>query len=391
MSTTALPTADRPAALARLRALEGRALERLEGLTRGPAWLGRVTLAALALVLLLSPPDPEAMAGRRGPQWPDLEQQVAHPLAARGFSPELHQAKTALRLTVPVTGHVLGLGRRGLIALDALAGVLLFPVLAALVARATGDRLAGALVALCLAGTYAGVVAFNDYLGPFFDSIALALLALAMLAPTAWLVAPLVLLAAFTDERAALGALLVPFGAGSRPVAARLVGVAAGLVLWLALRLVLERAYGLRTPIGDAADAGPAVFFRHLASWPLATFAAFEGLWAGLAIGLAGLVRQRRSLGLLMSAAVLGMLVVAGSVLDATRSALFVLPALPLALAAAPTGRLRPLLLRAALVSWVFPNIHVIKGLVHWLDPLWVRVAASMIRVATVQGMCTHA
>jgi hypothetical protein len=346
--------------------IEDWTLRRIEGLVATPRGLALFALAASLVPVLLTFPD---AFGTRALHWPALERQFAHPLLPQVHPPESHDAKLALRVTVPAIAHVLGLGRAGVLALDAAAGVALIVLLAALLHAAVGDPVVAALGTLGVASTLTGAIGFVDY-GPYFDAVALAFLLAAMWARALPLIAAFVLLAAFTDERAALAALFVAAWharASAERSWARSITVAVCLLIWFGLRVLLGAWFGLRTPMGDSADVGVRLFLAQLGALPVAVFTVFEGLWPAVLAGLFQLVRASAAIGALAALTLIAVLLAAGAVHDTSRGALYSLPLLPLALGSlAPptlsTAALRRVLLWSAVVCLLAPTVFVLPS-----------------------------
>lgn len=380
-----LTTTDPEQAPGSLAALERAALglcSWFERLALGERWLLKTVLAATLLALLCSFPRPAATTQiGSAPEWGPLRAQIEHPLTPRAHDPAGHAAKTAFRLVAPGVAHVLGLGPAGLKLLEALCGVLLLALVALAAARTSGERSAAVLVTLLVASSFMGISAFVEHRG-FFDAVALLGLALACAWRNPLAVAAGVSLACWTDERGAIAAPLVallhfveaPAERGAkRALDPCCLAVALALGLYAGGRAWLGARYGLYTPL---AGTGARYLVTQLNNLPLGLWTGLEGGWllvlaAGVALWRAG----RRWL--LVSAILAGGLVIgaAFSVWDITRSLIYLLPALFLALRLlrehepAPA---RATLWRAAfLLSLLWPNLYVAgKGEVSWNYPL---------------------
>jgi hypothetical protein len=351
-----------------------RLLSRLGAFTDRRHWIAWTVALACGISLIAAFPSYDQLSTPGSKlSWHAILVQVEHPLTSRQYAAKSHESKLAFRLTVPVVGHVLGLGRTGLLILQGLAGLALLAVAAALLARLTGDRVIAALLTIATASTWAGATAFVDLRG-IFDSVALALLAGAAYARRPALVALLVLAACFTDERAVLAAgFIAVFHEAVTRRRALVAATAAGIAAYAAGRLYLAHVTDLHTG-GGGVHVGDFWNQGILGAWT-----GVEGLWLVIALGAAALLVQRRFL----LAAVLAVLcaavaVAATAVLDTTRSFTFMLPMLFVAvglLGSEPSERLRRVALAASVASILWPLYYDGGGLVQPAYPLPVQLA----------------
>ena len=181
---------------------ESRAIGVADSCTRGPFWLLLTAIYATVVCLFYAWPSYHAMEPEPA-TWRARASHIAHPFndPSRDFDPITHESKKTFRLTVPLAAHLLGLGRHGVIALLHLCGFLTFLAAGTAAYRVTGDRAAAFLVVMTTATIPTGALAFWDFENFFYDGVALAALATALACPTHWLVALLVFIAAWTDER----------------------------------------------------------------------------------------------------------------------------------------------------------------------------------------------
>jgi hypothetical protein len=244
-------------------------------------------------------------------------------------------------LAIPVLARVLHLNTYGLLAVQFLAGVLLFVCCARLAERTTGSRLAAAFVSLTVAGTYAGSAAFVEIRG-LFDGVAITLLLLCMQTRRPALIAVALFAAAWTDERAIIASPLVLLfhlaeASGSRPpyrafLQRPIAGALAGLMLHGITRIAYLTAYQIPHRFDGN---GLEVLARQVNMIPMALWTAFEGGWFLVALGLAILFRKRKFVILSWLVAALGVLLaVSVAVVDISRTTAYALPALFVALIA---------------------------------------------------------
>lgn len=352
--------------------------------THGRRWHWKATALAVGLSLLLSFPSIDvALSGEFESNWAALKTQIDHPLTPALHPPESHAAKIAFRLTVPVFLHALGLGVGGALLIDVASGILFFFLLAQLLLEQTHDRVTALLGTAGAAGTFAGVSAFCD-LRCVSDALAICFLLVAMRARSRVGIAAAVVLGAFTDERAALASSIVMlFGALESALSRdeghlgqrRLWSVVFAGAAYLAIRWMLGFLFGLRTPVGDSAAIGPLMFARNLHGLPFSLWTALEGLWIPVIGALLLLVAQ----GYRGYAAAIGVslalsFAVANSVIDVTRSAIYVFPVFPLAARVLarfePRRVVRLLILWGAALALIAPTYYSSGNHIHWHMPL---------------------
>jgi hypothetical protein len=341
-------------------------------------------LVAIAISHLLSFPAYDALFdGSFDSSWDIQETQFREPLTPRIYDPQHHEAKSAFRLTVPVVAHILGLQRTGALVLSFCSGVLFLFLAASITHRETRDRVAASLTSLGLAGTFVGACGFVDHRG-MFDSVAIALLAASM-----WVEAPLaifgfVLASAFTDERAFIASPLVMLWHAARlgPMKndirashakqARCFAVVAMLPAYAIIRIYLGYRYGLKS---SATAVGFHTLALQLHALPLAFWTALEGFWLLVAAACGILVARRQRIFLvLFTGAITAVLMVAFCVEDLTRSAIYVVPAVFVAVAVVAGSEsrqtVRRLVLVCAAASILAPTYYVARVVPYWLVPM---------------------
>jgi hypothetical protein len=221
---------------------------------------------------------------------------------------------------MPALGRVLHLNRIGYFTVLVLAGLVMFAVLHRVIADRTSHRYA-TLCCLALAFCYLGEAYVAD-LNIFFDGIAIALAAGALVVTSEVAAAVLVLLALFTDERALItlvvGVLAVRVVTGRTRVGGLLGGVAAYAVARTGLQLATE----LRTH-----TEGVGLAITRDLGWraPVGVLVAWGAVWLVIGRGLAAL--RSRAGGALLIGAFVAASVSAVLVYDVTRTAAYAVPA----------------------------------------------------------------
>jgi len=334
-------------------------------------WEWRVALVALVFTLLLHPP---VLGENAGGNWDYIEMQARHPLDPPSAPVTSHGAKLAFRL-VPVLLVRLGVTFELWLIIQACLGLAVFAMLARFAYRHLGDRVLAAGFVFAVAATYVGgQYVFDDH--AYFDTLAVAALVAALVAPRYSLQAGALLVAMWTDERAVLATIAVLAYAALLRDRRRALVVGATAATYAVGRLVLGARYGLNTPAGpDWVDL--AVDGLHVSVPGL--LLALKGLWVFPAIGFVTLVRQGRSITAALLAGALG-LSCAGAlaVLDVTRSAAYALPAVLVGLAAL-ASQARALQRRVVGVSLgaclLLPTFFLIVADWAWILPLPLQVA----------------
>jgi hypothetical protein len=304
--------------------------------------------------------------------WEGILEKRDHPFLdmALKYGEGHHNANANYRLIVPLAAKVLGLGVRGIFALQSVCAVLLLWVVARVASRATGDHVASFFVTCGVASTWSGTMGFMELYG-VFDGEALLLVCCAALFETPWLVGLCVFLGAWTDERALVASSLVLVyqvarrqrdGADWRAsyLGAAPIAVVVAWVAYFAARFAISFYSHMSLGFGSANLKWVLVDANN---GPLASWTALEGGWLLVLAAIVVLVRQRRPLFLLAyCGAISVMLLVAMSVIDITRSMAYMLPAIFVALevlAEVETGpHLRGLCAASSAVSVLWPNYY---------------------------------
>ncbi len=280
------------------------------------------------------------------PTWQEdaLSWQIQHPLSpipverfARpgrdwiGLSD--HLRKRTYRVTLPLFAHLLGLNLRGaqIASLLSAAAFLVFLVLH--LRRLTPDPALLLLLSLAVSCSYVAQWGINDFF--FFDAVGYLLLAATAYFRQPALVALLLVLAGFSDERAVLAAPLI-YLLHAHPPLARLqlrslfkpnrpqLGILFGCCLFLVLRLVFGHL--VRRPL-DMAEISLALFQHNLPFVPLAWVIVYKGSILIMAAGFLSLFTFGAGrFALLVSLAVLPGLLASVFVWDLCRSIAYTFP-----------------------------------------------------------------
>ena len=344
----------------------------LAGAPRFARWFLPALLVSLTLPFFFSLPRlphlPPAARAYWDAHWREaVQRKIDRPLLdmAAAYPADSNEAKRSFRLTVPLLARLSGLGYRATVALRYGAWLAL-PALLLLLARRAGLEPFSALCAtLTVMGTTTGTCVWRDDC-LWFDNVAHTFIAAAMVARPGWLVAALIVLGTFTDERVFVVLplvvgwhLLAPGAAGRGLASAR--GVLLGAAVALALRLGLALGCGLTLPLVKVGTA--TIFVRNLRWAPVAWLAALEGGWLLVAAGVRASWHASRPTAAMLAGATAAPLAAAMLVEDFSRSCSYAFPAVLCALAILARGpeqhRLRWVCGAAAAVSLLMPNVLV--------------------------------
>lgn len=352
---------------------ESRAIGIADSCTRGPFWLLLTAIYATVVCLFYAWPSYHAMEPEPE-SWRARASHIAQPFndPSRDFDPITHESKKTFRLTVPLAAHVLGLGRHGVIALLHLCGFLTFLAAGTAAYRMTGDRVAAFLAVMTTATIPTGALAFWDFEKFFYDGVALAALTTALACRTHWLVALLVFIAAWTDERGLVASSLLflyfwydathGFDAKQRTSSRHCVwAVVSAWAAYAFGRMLLSWYCDFHTSTGAV---GLPAFMSQI---NLLTIASWGGLEGGWLLVLAACIVLWSLREFLYAASFVGAIAVisgvACSVFDLTRSFAYLYPAVFVALRVlhphTPLHSVRRLLLIGLIVSVLWLNLFV--------------------------------
>jgi len=270
-------------------------------------------------------------------------QKIEHPFRDMSdYPPESTQSKRTFRITVPLIAHLLGLDIIWVYVLQWICGFLLLAVTVRMVHEWFQDRLTAFLATLYLAAVYPGSAAFLEYWS-LFDAFAYLFLLLAFYFSSPALIGALVLVAAYTDERALIASpaiilfhaiRLTPRDSMVRPVALlnyQTAAVVIGWAFYFIIRSYLASAYDLTTSTGGV-GLSSLLNFRQLHVGHIGIWGAFEAGWLFFPLALTELwIRRERWLAVLWAISLSISLLTAILVQDITRSASYLIGSLLLA------------------------------------------------------------
>lgn len=366
--------------------------EFLERFTSKKYWRLKFVLILTFLSLLFSTGAffylPQAM---KDDNWNSFSVKKEHPLTASNFTPVSHAAKKTFRLTVPLIAKFFHLNNYLVFLLQILVSICFLYFTVVLVQQMTGDNISALLAAAGMVFIYTGHAGFTD-INTWFDEFAFLFLIMAMLYRNPLIIFFCLQLACWTDERALLSCGLVFIWWKLNEAKSSSFSftslfklqwqssvVVLSLFFYVALRLFLSSAYGLRTPLDGA---GINTIMKNTDFMGMALWSAFEGFWI-LNITAMILIWHKRLyfLGFCLMVVSAIITLVAFSVFDLTRSIAYIFPVIFISVLLLKDElalkSMRKLLMLSAVVCFLFPAYYIITDVspyILWYKPLFVRV-----------------
>ena len=268
--------------------------------------------------------------------WASVVERAREPFTKKNYPPRSHQEKTELRLTGPIIGNLLGLERPGFLALQIIFLVVFFLVLTKILWQLSSDVPSMTFLSLAFGTIFVGNVLVSDIRG-FFDVIAFTFLILAMCWKSPAIIFVATFLASFTDERGFLATSLVflywivkEHDVTSLNIRSLVRGnwyswaVVLSGIMYLGARFVLFKLLGLSTP---SSDGGLWLAIDQINAWAFGLWTGLEGVWLiVIAAAIILFISKRYSFLTALIAFSGGIIVVAVSVIDITRSMAYVFP-----------------------------------------------------------------
>jgi len=347
--------------------------------TSGPRWQAKTTLLCIVFTVFVT--GGIGFDTLQAGYYEAYYEKIEHPLKdlTLSYPPGSHQAKLNFRLTVPVVLHALGLHSHWILpALTIVAVVMILFLSCVLAYQISGSRLVALFTALEVSSTYTGSFGIIWY----YDTIALALVALALLQQTPWyLRGALVFAAAFTDERGFIASLFVlPFVAtssqnesrGIRFISRDTIAILAALGLYFVARLWLQYATGMMSTFKGV---GPAIFAGHIRFWHAGFWFALEGGWLFVSFAVLSLLLRKQYLRLAVFLIPISGLLVGGLMDgDILRSTAYIFPAIFVALKILSEHESHQALtlyaIAAFFISVIGGNYNILIDEITWLMPL---------------------
>ncbi len=315
-------------------------------------------------------------------EWQELFIKAQHPFTNSLAGAGSHDAKITFRLLIPLIVHALHLDITGVLIFTGIIGILNFYLVLHIAYKILRDKRLAIIIGLCSCFIYFGKCSFIELRGGMFDGIAMCLLLLSIATPSNILKGIFIFFCAWCDERGLIASSLVwvyiLYEYRNSPFIKKVLNGAAislyiAWLLYAITRYWLVQQYGLQTDVGGT---GPKVLFNQVNNIPIGIWSALEGLWLPVIYAFLALYRDRSFFELLkfMGACIL-ILIVGVSVLDITRSVMYVFPAVFIALSILKDKMDKPalekLLFYSLILCFVYPAYYTGgKSSIWWTYPL---------------------
>ncbi len=321
--------------------------------------------------------------------WQAFNQQKQHPLTPLHFSEGSNAAKRTFRLTVPVISKFFHLNNYTVIVFEWILNVVFLFFALLLFEKITRDKVIALLGLVGLTFIYNGHSGFTDN-NAWFDVFAYLFFVLAMFYTNAILIFIFIFFAAWTDERAILGSILIflwwkfnetkvsGFSFSSLLKIEKKSAVVILALLFYSIGRFLLMKYGsLSIPFKEV---GVDVLLSATGAMGLGLWSALEGFWLLIIVCMIFLFTQKKYW---TAFSLIGMMAVimlaAFSVHDITKSAGYIFPVIFIAVSILAEKisqvDLRKILLLCALVCFLFPSYYYASHdhIAVWYKPVFVK------------------
>lgn len=358
---------------------ETRANHWIHSVTNRNNWLWVSALLFTAIALFFSFP---SYSDLNPAEWQPLFDKANNLFANSSYGEGSHAAKLTFRLVLPMIVHYTHLNITGVLVLLGIVGLLNFYLIVRLSNNILHGKREAFIIGLCTALIYLGKCSFTELRGTMFDGLAMCFLLCALNSRNNLLMMLFIFLAAWTDERALVASALVWVyylikndhkRIGLRLFTPQALWIYAAWAAYAAGRYFLGYYYGMQP---DNKGVGLSVLLDQINNIPIGIWSALEGLWIIVLYGMILLYRNKHYFELLKYAGMCALILLIGvSVVDITRSVLYIFPAVFAALLAihkyADKTTLNRLLWIALLLCLAYPAYYTGgKSSIWWTYPL---------------------
>lgn len=359
--------------------LETRVNNWIHSITNRNNWLWLSALILTVIAMFFSFPSYNDINPK---EWEPLFDKANNLFANSSYGEGTHAAKLTFRLVLPMIVHYTQLNITGVLVLLGIVGMLNFYLVTRLANNILHDKREAFIIGLCSALIYFGKCSFTELRGTMFDGLAIFFLLCALNTRYHILLAVFVFLASWTDERALVGSLLVWMfyvikndhkRMGLRLFTPQALWIYAAWAAYAGGRYFLGYFYGMHP---DTKGVGMSVLLNQINNIPLGIWSALEGLWILVLYSMLLLYKDKRYLELLKYAGICALILLIGvSVVDITRSVVYIFPAVFAALLTihkyADKTTLNRLLWLALILCFVYPAYYTGgKSSIWWTYPL---------------------
>jgi len=249
-------------------------------------------------------------------------------------------AKKVFRLTVPLVIKLFHLKPVGVLIIQYILGFLLIIFSYKLSLRILKDAVSATFISMGILFTFFGSISFCDMSTAWFDGWSYFFLVMALFQRNIFSIFFFATLAAWNDERAfiALPIVLLFHQINKDGITkynfkellllnSKSMAVLTAIVGYIALRFYLQFQFGMHTPAGDGAAVGLSILKQDLYLLPIGMWTFLEGFWIlFLLFILFAVTNKNYLLVTFILALTLILTIVAGCVLDITRSGAYLMP-----------------------------------------------------------------
>lgn len=365
---------------------------RIEKFTSSAWWKIKLILSLTFLSLFFASPQFSSFEKTFNEikSWQAFNQQKEHPFTPLNFSEGSNAAKRTFRLTVPVLAKFFHLNDYGVIAVEWILNVLFIGFSLLLFEKISIDKTLALLGTIGLTFIYNGHAGFTDN-NAWFDVFAYLFLLLAMYYSNGFLIFILIFLAAWTDERAVFGSMMVflwwkfnetkttEFSFRSFfKVEIKSSMVILALLFYAIGRFLLMKFGNLSIPFKEV---GLDVLFNATGAMGLGLWSALEGFWILIIFSLIFLFTQNKfSVAFSLIGMMALIMLAAFSVHDITKSAGYIFPVIfiTVSILAEKISKidLRKILFMCAVVCFLFPSYYYASHdhIAVWYKPVFIKV-----------------
>jgi len=300
-------------------------LLKIDQFTNRKNWKVELTLIIPFIVLFFSFPSYEYMFDESMTNWKHLLEQAAHPFSQNNYAPDTHQSKMTFRLFGPVLIRVFHLNIISITILQMLAGTLMVYFFIKATLSITNNKVATVLLTFAFACTSICTSPFTDILG-YLDGFALFFLIIPFAFTNPIFIFLGVFLAGWVDERGLIATSLIFIWTAFIQKDKKIINTIAVVLAWISyffIRIMIAWKYNLTTHTGGIN------FSNQLNNAPLGIWTGLEGFWVIILLSVLILCKTRKKIIAAFFASSIGIIMlVALSVVDITRSMIYLFPAI---------------------------------------------------------------
>jgi hypothetical protein len=362
---------------------------RIEAFTNSLNWKFRTAFLLVGLSFIFSTGElfylPTAFQGEN---WESYRFKKENLFKQPPFNPVSHAAKKTFRITVPFIAKIFKFNNWTTIAFMWVINFLFLYHFLKYFYTFFNDKVIAFLATFGITFIYIGHAGFTD-INTWFDGIAYFFILIALISNKPIIILSTVLLAAFTDERAFLSAVVVLFfhlidewenrksiALSSFP---RTASIFLGIAVALVLRFVIEYSFNIHLENGGMTVAK---FLADTPFWGMALWTFLEGYWLLIVLLCLCLIYEKNYLYLAVLIIIITVFTFASfSVFDKTRSGSYIFPIIFLAVKYLKMKIIieewRFLFLVIAIICFLFPAYYIISDTppyTLWYKPIFIRV-----------------